>query len=112
MTFYVFLVKDGSQVRFLEDNWLSGTPLKYQYPSLYNIVRPKFTTIANVLSASPLSISWRRQLFGPTSQCSKDMPTCEYSSMCNFVKLKNGGFSTLCSIIAFLDQEPLRWNDS
>jgi hypothetical protein len=65
LCFGAFLVKGGFQVRFWEDNWLCGTPLKDQYPSLYNIVRPKFTMIADVLSASPPSISWMRQLFGP-----------------------------------------------
>jgi hypothetical protein len=57
-------VKDGSQVRFWEDNWLDGAPMEDQYRSLYNIARPKFSTIAEVLSFSPSSISWRRQPFG------------------------------------------------
>jgi hypothetical protein len=65
LRFRAFLVKDGSQVCFWEDNWLSRTPLKDQYPSLYNSARPMFTTIVDVLSALPPSISWRRQLFGP-----------------------------------------------
>ncbi|WVZ94486.1 hypothetical protein U9M48_040373 [Paspalum notatum var. saurae] len=65
LRFGAFLVKYG----FQEDNWLSGTLLKDQYHSLYNIARPKFSTIADVLSASPPSISWRRQLFGPNFDC-------------------------------------------
>jgi len=73
LRFGAFLVKDGSQVRFWEDNWLDGTPLKDQYPSLYNIARPKFTTIAEILSASPPSISWRRQLFGPNLNAWNDL---------------------------------------
>jgi hypothetical protein len=63
LCFGTFIVKDGSQVKdeFLH---LGGSPLKYQYPSLYNIARPKFTTIAEVLSSSPPKLSRRRQLFG------------------------------------------------
>ncbi|WVZ87323.1 hypothetical protein U9M48_033978 [Paspalum notatum var. saurae] len=62
--FGTFLVKDGSQARFWEDTWLDGTPLKDQYPSLYNIARFKFISIAEAMSASPPNFSWRRQLFG------------------------------------------------
>jgi hypothetical protein len=68
-----FLVKDGSQVRFWEDKWLDGAPLKDQYPSLYNIARPKFSTIAKVLSSSPPSISWTRQLFGSNLNAWNDL---------------------------------------
>ena len=60
LRFGAFIVKDRSQVRFWEDNWLGGSPLKDQYPSLYNIVRPKFTTIAEVMSSSPPNLSWCR----------------------------------------------------
>src|SRR5438128_10708500 len=63
--FGTFMVRDGSQVRFWEDNWLGGSSLKNQYPSLYNIVRPKFITISEVLSSSPPNLSWRRNLVGP-----------------------------------------------
>ncbi|WVZ62069.1 hypothetical protein U9M48_011857, partial [Paspalum notatum var. saurae] len=56
LRFGTFIVKDGTQVRFCEDNWLDGTPLRNQYPSLYNIARSKFITIAD--------LSWRRHLFG------------------------------------------------
>ncbi|WVZ90234.1 hypothetical protein U9M48_036551 [Paspalum notatum var. saurae] len=46
LRFGTFIVKDRSQVKFWEDNWLDGTPLRNQYPSLYNIARSKFITIA------------------------------------------------------------------
>jgi len=36
-----FVIKDGSQVRFWEDIWLGNSPLREQYPQLYNIVRKK-----------------------------------------------------------------------
>jgi len=65
LRFGSFLVKDGSQIRFWEDNWLGGTPLKDQFLSLYNIVRPKFNTISDVLGSSPPNLSWRRSLYGP-----------------------------------------------
>ncbi|WVZ96549.1 hypothetical protein U9M48_042177 [Paspalum notatum var. saurae] len=58
------LVKDGSQVRFWEDIWLGSTPLRAQYPCLYNIARPKNITIAEALSSSPPNLSWRRDLNG------------------------------------------------
>ncbi|WVZ89203.1 hypothetical protein U9M48_035635, partial [Paspalum notatum var. saurae] len=64
LCFRTFLVKDGSQVRFWEDIWLDGALLKDQYPSLYNIARPKSITIAEAMSSFPPSISWRRQLYG------------------------------------------------
>ncbi|WVZ93145.1 LOW QUALITY PROTEIN: hypothetical protein U9M48_039151 [Paspalum notatum var. saurae] len=63
LRFGVFLVKDGSQVRFWEDIWLDEAALKDQYPSLYDIARPKSITIAEAMSSSPPSISWRRQFY-------------------------------------------------
>ncbi|WVZ88215.1 hypothetical protein U9M48_034759 [Paspalum notatum var. saurae] len=60
LRFGTFIVKDGSQ----ENNWLDGTSLRNQYPSLYNIARSKFITIAEAMSSSPPSLSWRRHLFG------------------------------------------------
>ncbi|WVZ91642.1 hypothetical protein U9M48_037786 [Paspalum notatum var. saurae] len=64
LRFGSFKVKDGSQVRFWEDIWLGSTPLRAQYPYLYNIARPKNITIAEVLSSSPPNLSWRRDLVG------------------------------------------------
>ncbi|WVZ88936.1 LOW QUALITY PROTEIN: hypothetical protein U9M48_035403, partial [Paspalum notatum var. saurae] len=64
LCFGTFLVKEGSQVRFWEDIWLDGAQLKEQYPSLYNIARPKSITIVEAMSSSPPSIYSRRQLYG------------------------------------------------
>lgn len=64
LQFGAFLLKDGSQVRFWEDSWIGGKPLKNQYPSLYNIARPKFLTISEVQSSSPPNICWCRHLIG------------------------------------------------
>ncbi|WVZ71541.1 hypothetical protein U9M48_020116 [Paspalum notatum var. saurae] len=65
LRFGSFMVRDGVQVRFWKDIWLGPTPLRAQYPCLYNIARPKNTTIAEVLSSSPPNLSWRRDLVGP-----------------------------------------------
>ncbi|WVZ70175.1 hypothetical protein U9M48_018861 [Paspalum notatum var. saurae] len=46
------------------NTWLGDQPLKYQYSSLFNIVRKKNVTIADVLSFSPFNISFRRALTG------------------------------------------------
>jgi hypothetical protein len=53
-----FVVKDGSQVRFWKDKWLGNTMVE-QYPSLYNIARPKHVTIGEVLGVFPPNLSWR-----------------------------------------------------
>ena len=59
-----FLIRDGSEIRFWEDTWLGNTPLKDQYPALYNIARGKSDTIAVVLSQSPPNVSFRRDVLG------------------------------------------------
>ncbi|WVZ62477.1 hypothetical protein U9M48_012225 [Paspalum notatum var. saurae] len=59
-----FILKNGTQVRFWEDTWLGGVALKYQFPSLFNIVRKKQATVAEVLGSSPLNVSFRRSLIG------------------------------------------------
>jgi len=59
-----FKLVSGDQLRFWEDIWLGNQPLKFRYPVLFNIVRKKHATVANVLSSSPLNISFRRALVG------------------------------------------------
>ncbi|WVZ77096.1 hypothetical protein U9M48_024997, partial [Paspalum notatum var. saurae] len=59
-----FILKNGIQIRVWEDTWLGIQTLKHQYHSLFNIVRNKHTTIAEVLSSSPLNIPFRRALLG------------------------------------------------
>ena len=49
----LFKIGDGCSTRFWEDTWLGDTPLKSQYPSLYNIVQQKNVSVNNVLSISP-----------------------------------------------------------
>jgi hypothetical protein len=57
-----FQVKDGSQARFWEDNWLGLGALKFRFPLLYNLARRKNSTVAFVFSTVPLNISFRRGL--------------------------------------------------
>jgi hypothetical protein len=59
-----FKVQDGTQARFWEDPWLGKDPLMSVYPNLYRIVRRKNVTVAQVLSTTPLNVSFRRALVG------------------------------------------------
>ena len=64
LRFRNFVIKDGSQVRFWEDIWLGNSPLREQYPQLYNIVKKKQDTVAEVLRTLSHNLSWRRDLIG------------------------------------------------
>ena len=64
MEFGSFKINDGSQTRFWVDTWLGNKPLKDKFPSLFNIVRRKHDSVAQVLSSIPLNISFRRNLVG------------------------------------------------
>ncbi|WVZ57524.1 hypothetical protein U9M48_007901, partial [Paspalum notatum var. saurae] len=55
----ILYFKNWDRIRFWEDIWLGRVSLKYQYPSLFNIVRKKHVTVAEVLSPNPLNISFR-----------------------------------------------------
>jgi hypothetical protein len=57
-----FILHNGRQIRFWEDSWLGTTPLKLQYPNLYNIVWKKDATVAKIFSLRLLNISLRRNL--------------------------------------------------
>jgi hypothetical protein len=65
LRFGSFSIKNGTQIRFWEDQWLGTSPLREQYPCLYHIVRHKQATVAEVFSSSPFNFSWRRDLIGP-----------------------------------------------
>jgi hypothetical protein len=62
MGFRSFKVKDGTQIRFWVDNWLGNKPLKDRFLVLFNIVRRKQDSVAQVRSSSPLNISFRQNL--------------------------------------------------
>ena len=64
LRFGTFIIKDGSQVRFWKDTWLGNNLLWDQYPQLYNIVRKKHDTVADVLSTQIPNLSWHRDLIG------------------------------------------------
>jgi len=64
MEFGSFKINDGSQTRFWVDTWLGNKLLKDKFPSLFNIVRRKYDSVAQVLSSIPLNISFRRNLVG------------------------------------------------
>jgi hypothetical protein len=59
-----FKIKDGSQTRFWYDTWLGDKPLKDKFPSLFNIVRSRQDSVAQVLRSVPFNISFRRNLVG------------------------------------------------
>jgi hypothetical protein len=59
-----FQLQDGSQTRFWVDLWLGREPLNVKYPALYNLVKRKNMSVAQVLSTTPLNVSFRRTLIG------------------------------------------------
>ena len=60
-----FKLGNGEITRFWEDTWLGNSPLKDQYPLLYNIVQHKEVSVHHVLhSAPPINLSFRRALSG------------------------------------------------
>jgi hypothetical protein len=61
-SFESFQLQDGRVIRFWEDSWLGAIALKEQYPNIYNIVRRKDPTVAEILGSRPFNISYRRSL--------------------------------------------------
>jgi hypothetical protein len=59
-----FKIESGHQTRFWEDLWIGDKPLMKKCQSLYNIVRKKKVMVAQVLSTTPLNVSFRRALVG------------------------------------------------
>jgi hypothetical protein len=51
-----FNLHDDSQIIFWEDSWLGTTPLRLQYPNIYNIVPRKDATVANIFNLRPLKL--------------------------------------------------------
>jgi hypothetical protein len=56
------VIGNGQKTRFWEDIWLGDTPLKDQYPMLYNIVNHANVTVAQALASNALNIGFRRVL--------------------------------------------------
>jgi hypothetical protein len=61
-------VRDGNQIWFLEDKWLGLTTIKDQYHNLYNIVRRKSVTVANIFSTRLFNVSFIRTLVAENLQ--------------------------------------------
>jgi hypothetical protein len=57
-----FKLQDEKQIRFWKDKWLGANALKEDYPNLYNIVRRKSATVADIFRTRPLNITFRRSL--------------------------------------------------
>lgn len=72
----IFNIKDGSEIRFWEDNWLDNSPLKVQYPSLYNIAYQKQDSVAKVLESFPVNISFRKNLSGSKLVAWNELMAC------------------------------------
>jgi hypothetical protein len=64
-----FKVNSGRQIRFWEDVWLGDDALMKRFPNLYFITRRKNVTVADVLGAVPLNMSFRRALTGRILEC-------------------------------------------
>ena len=92
LRFGTFVIKDGSQVRFWEGTWLENSPLRDQYPQLYNIVRKKQDTVADVLSTKIPNLSWRRDLIG------------------NKLVMWNNLVSRLSTIVLSQERDEFKWN--
>jgi hypothetical protein len=59
-----FVIGDGMGTWFWEDIWLVDTSLANQYPTIYNIARPKNVLVGDVLNQNPLNIRFNRILVG------------------------------------------------
>jgi hypothetical protein len=57
----------------IKDIWLGATTLKEQYPNLYNIVRSKSATVAEIFSSRPLNVSFGRNLVAENLQSWHDL---------------------------------------
>ncbi|KAM1157902.1 hypothetical protein ACFX1X_028768 [Malus domestica] len=53
-----FEVGNGERVRFWEDGWLAGGPLKEQFPRLFLLSRKHNHNISSFVEASSSSLSW------------------------------------------------------
>jgi len=92
LRFGTFVIKNVSQVRFWEDIWLGNTPLRQQYPQLYNIARRKHDMVGQVLLAPTPNLSWRRDLIG------------------NKLAMWNDLAARLAPITLSHDEDEFRWN--
>jgi hypothetical protein len=59
-----FHIRNERQIHFWEDKWLGNYSFQQLYPTVYNIARRRSDTVAHVLSAIPLNVSFWRYLAG------------------------------------------------
>ena len=81
-----------SQVRFWEDTWPGNRTLRNQYPQLYNIVRKKQYTVAEVLCTQAPNLSWRRDQIG------------------NKLAMWNNLVSHLATVVLSQERDEFKWN--
>jgi hypothetical protein len=62
--FGFFSIKDGTHIRFWEYKLLEDSPIREQYPTLYNIVRHKGVNLSRVMESSSSSVTFTRNLTG------------------------------------------------
>ena len=65
LQFDSFSARSGVDVHFWEDRWVGNMSLREQFPTLYHITRKQHAIVAEVFG-TPLNISFRRSLVGPT----------------------------------------------
>ncbi|WVZ51657.1 hypothetical protein U9M48_002779 [Paspalum notatum var. saurae] len=114
-----FNVHSGTQCRFWEDRWLGKFALKDQFLSLYNIARKKHILVANVVSATPLNISFRRALVGDNLLKWNDLVAKvafvqldNYNDSIHWTLSKHGFFSVQSMYKFFVNQMALPLNKS
>jgi len=109
-----FKIQNGTQTRFWEDVWLGHTPLKLQYPHLYNITYRKNKTVAEVVGFEPPNVDFRRSLHGFRAQEWQELTTKlteihlnEQPDVFIWLPLKSGLFSVKSMYVKLLDQNVL-----
>lgn len=58
----VINVENGRKTLFWDDVWVGQTPLRQQYPDIYNLNQQKLATIAEVKNAQGWNMTFRRFL--------------------------------------------------
>ena len=74
------------------DIWLGNRSLREQYPQLYNIVRKKQYTVAEVLRTQAPNLSWRRDQIG------------------NKLAMWNNLVSRLATVVLSQERDEFKWN--
>jgi hypothetical protein len=54
-------IRDGAETRFWEDTWVGSSPLKEQFPSMYNIA-DYHVTMETIMNQVPINVFFCRAL--------------------------------------------------